>query len=253
MITAQCFALSMDTDFCSADDTPGFWDGFWDDGYGRVRRDPDALSRRLMDAHRALWSRELPSGDVMELHPDGTYLSWNDLRLSSDSVTTFFRGPAMSDVIGELESSMPDYRRFAEDIVRRTYVPGGAVLFPRHRNSFNQRRGIHPCIRDRWDRSLECIRRYYSGEESPLSEVLEQDARFFDLFGDFRDYVDFFLLQDCVDSRYEVISCLGPLSFEADPLPRNVDEYMTWVRSQLDLVQRRGQRMAALLARTDGS
>ena len=44
-------------------------------------------------------------------------------------------------------------------------------------------------IRDRFDLTLECIRRHYLDEPSPLSATLARYADFFGLFGDFAGYV----------------------------------------------------------------
>ena len=80
------------------------------------------------------------------------------------------------------------------------------VIFPVHPNSMNQRRGMNTLISDRWDLTLECIRRHYAGEDSPLSKVIEADKAFYDLFVDFKGYVDFFLLQDCVSGNYSSVN-----------------------------------------------
>ncbi len=45
--------------------------------------------------------------------------------------------------------------------------------------------------RYRFDLTLECIRRHYLDEPSPLSDTLAWYADFFGLFGDFAGYVDF--------------------------------------------------------------
>ena len=45
---------------------------------------------------------------------------------------------------------------------------------------------MNPLICDRFDLTLECIRRYYAGVSSLLHEMLCSDSAFFDLFGDFR-------------------------------------------------------------------
>ena len=52
------------------------------------------------------------------------------------------------------------------------------------------------------DLTLECIRRHYLGQASPLSETLTRYGDFFALFGDFRDYVQFFLVNDLVTNDY---------------------------------------------------
>ena len=75
-----------------------------------------------------------------------------------------------------------------------------------HPNSMNQRRGMNTLISDRWDLTLECIRRHYAGEESPLSKVIESDRAFYELLIDFKGYVDFFLLQDGVSADYSSVN-----------------------------------------------
>ena len=51
--------------------------------------------------------------------------------------------------------------------------------------------GFSSAISDRMDLTLECIRRHYIGEWSPLTKVLERYSDFFALFRDFAGYVDF--------------------------------------------------------------
>ena len=48
-------------------------------------------------------------------------------------------------------------------------------LVPSAVGGINQTRGFCSAIRDRWDLTLECIRRYYKGEDSPLKEVLDKN------------------------------------------------------------------------------
>ena len=125
----------------------------------------------------------------------------------------------------------------------------GTIIFPKHRYSINQIRGNSRCISDRWDLTLECIRRYYIDEDSPLSWCLEQDRRFFDLFVDFRGYVDFFLLQDCVSGDCsEVRFWIDTPLFKRDPFPRDRDEYMRWIQRNLEFVERRNKRIEAFLS-----
>ena len=75
---------------------------------------------------------------------------------------------------------------------------GGMIIFPANRvegkSTINGARGFHPLIKDRIDLTLECIRRYYNNEISPLTEVLTRYTDFFALFGNFKGYVEFFLL-----------------------------------------------------------
>ena len=188
-------------------------------------------SPMLKEYHKRAWCKELPNGQLFELEDDPRgYLRWNWMRFGSDSITTGFRYERNRTLLEQVEAGMDDYRRFVEDYIHSTYTMGGMIVFPRHRNSINQARGVNRYICDRWDLTLECIRRYYSGEESPLSRCLEQDNEFFDLFVDFKGYVDFFRLEDCVSKdRSEVELWLDTELFIRDPLPRTVDGYISWI------------------------
>ena len=55
-----------------------------------------------------------------------------------------------------------------------TTVPGAGTI--------NGMRGLNLKIADRFDLTLECVRRHYGGGESPLSAVLKANAAFFDLW-----------------------------------------------------------------------
>ena len=243
-------AFNVDTDFTM--DVPGFWEHLWDSELGEITNDndPDTKSRRLKEYHRILWSRPLPNGDRMELEYDytsGGYLKWKDLRLSSDSIAVDLKCRCR-DLLRSIYGGLgDDYRRKAEEFYHKTYTIGGMILFPKHRNSINQQKGMNKTICDRWDLTLECIRRFYSGLGSPLSWCLEQDKAFFDLFVDFRGYVDYFLLQDCVSEDYTRVKIwLDTPVFPKDPLPKNKDDYLRWRNSNLEFVSRRNERIAKL-------
>lgn len=79
------------------------------------------------------------------------------------------------------------------------------MLFPGNRingkMTINGARGFHPQIKDRFDLTVECIRRHYLKEANPLSKTLERYADYFRLFDDFQGFVDFFLLQDLVTAE----------------------------------------------------
>ena len=241
----------IDINFDFTTDTECFWNGFWErkGGLGYCGNDPDSHSPTLREYHRMLWSRELPNGQIMDLSEGyGTdYLTWNGMRFASDSITTGFRYKGNRTLIDEVSSSMDDYRGWMESVIRRTYTIGGSIIFPKHRNSINQCRGTNRLIKDRWDLTLECIRRFYEGENSPLSWCLEQDRGFFDLFVDFKGYVDFFLLQDCVNKDCsEVNMWLNTEPFKDDPLPKSVDEYTHWIDCSLEFVKKRNGRIAKM-------
>lgn len=103
---------------------------------------------------------------------------------------------------------------------------------------------MNPLICDRFDLTLECIRRYYAGVSSPLFGVLRGDGWFFDLFGDFRGYVDFFLLKDLVSGDYSAVrfwdgwkDCLD------NPIPQMVEGYLEFLEREVEFVGKRGGRM----------
>ncbi len=58
--------------------------------------------------------------------------------------------------------------------------------------TINGARGFHPKIKDRFDLTLECVCRHYSGLLSPLCERLARYGDFFALFIKFEGYVHFF-------------------------------------------------------------
>ncbi len=107
----------------------------------------------------------------------------------------------------------------------------------------NQARGCSRKIRDRWDLTLECIRRFYIGESSPLDTALQRSKDFFESFVDFKGYVDFFLLQDCVDEDYNVKFWLDTPLWISDPMPETVESYKDWIKKELDFVEKRGKRI----------
>ena len=114
------------------------------------------------------------------------------------------------------------------------------------RGGMNQSRGCNRQICDRWDLTLECIRRYYKGEESPLSKTMDmkENKQFFDLFVDFKGYVDFFFLQDCVTDDYSSVKFwLDTPLFVSNPIPNDVDTYLKFIENELDFTQKRNNRI----------
>ena len=78
------------------------------------------------------------------------------------------------------------------------YTIGGMMVFPGNRidgkATINGARGFTRKIADRFDLTLECIRRHYLNQPSPLDDTLSRYGDFFALFGNFDGYVDHFLL-----------------------------------------------------------
>ena len=126
---------------------------------------------------------------------------------------------------------------------------GGYVIFPAKKvnNQFtiNQSRGINKRICDRWDLTLECIRLYYSNQPNPLSKILANYGSFFNLFGDFRGYVQYFLMQDLVSRDYSSVKFYLPhTKFDLNPIPKSVNEYRTYMKNVMTFISKRNFRIS---------
>ena len=157
--------------------------------------DPDTDSPKLYETHKLLWSKELPNGKefTLEIKGDryGRFLLKNNftMNLSSDRMCPHFDGKYSNKFDGWLS----DNER--EELKHKVRTIGGHIVFPAHKkNGFtiNQARGVSRIICDRFDLTLECIKRFYKDEESPLSKTITNYKDFFNLFVDFKGYVDFF-------------------------------------------------------------
>lgn len=93
--------------------------------------------------------------------------------------------------------------------------------------------------------TLECIRRHYLHLASPLDEVLGRHRDFFELFGDFRGYVDHFPLNDLVASDYGKVTNLKALDdFAGDPLPcGSVEEYRIYMIRSMAFIAAQNARI----------
>ena len=209
-------------------------------------RDPDTYSPTLNAYHRALWSKELPNGEVMKLQSKGApyVLTWKDFYFTSDTIIVEMRHSKNKKIIDQVYERVENFEEYYQHLLYRSYTIGSMVIFPVHDNSMNQRRGTNIRISDRWDLTLECIRRHYAGEESPLSKVIETDKSFYDLFVDFKGYVDFFFLQDCVSEDYSSVNIwMGDTSFKKSGLPNTVEEYLNFLVKEHIFLDQRNRRI----------
>ena len=205
--------------------------------------DPDNASPTLKHYHKLLWSKQLPNGEYMEMEMGkDCYLKWKNFYFGSDSIIVSFMH-ARNKLRHEIESSIPHYPIFREQYLRKASTIGGYMIFPQHRNSMNQMRGCNRKISDRWDLTLECIKLFYLGEDSPLHKIISSDAAFYKLFVDFKGFVDFFLLQDCVDEDYNVIKWLDTTLGDTYPLPKTLEEYHSWINQELAFLEKRAKRI----------
>lgn len=227
--------------------------------------DPDKVSVDLRESHRAIWSKPLPDGQLLELsEPDWSgYLKvvllpgrWtvgsdNFATTHANALPTFARG---------LEG-------FADGHLCEFCTIGGYIVFPNgvaqqlptsvnnavRRWSMNQARGMERRISDRFDLTLEAIRMFFAGavdrNENPLGDVLEAYRWWFDLFGSgtegFLAYADFFFLTPWLDSD-GYVKPFGTLSLTfADTLPRHDEAaYRAYVADQLAFVGTRNALIA---------
>lgn len=219
-------------------------------------KDPDSRSKTLRKYHKQLWSKSLPGGAVFELDDKtrGVYLhhksSLGEFFLSSDAVIPTFKWNK------RIQEFIPTEELNAFNAAG--YTIGGMMVFPgnqiERKWTINQARGCSKRIKDRFDLTVECIRRYYAGAESPLSPVLGRYSSFFKLFGDFKGYVEFFLLQDIVSSDFSKVRfALACEDFGRSPIPRNADEYYAYRDASLAFIEARNQRIAALTAESTRS
>jgi hypothetical protein len=221
----------IDIDFDFYSDTP-------------LGKDPDSYSPTLRRYHIHLWSKLLPQGRYFNLTDKFPKVlhhqsELGEFFLSSDSIGhSYSKVKSMSHIIGQVSSD--EIRSFFETCS----TIGGYIVFPSKRidnkMTINGARGLNQKIKDRFDLTLECIRRHYASEDSPLGDTLRRYKAFFDLFGSFQGYVDFFLLQDLVAENQTSIEFFLPFNnFDGSPLPNNVNEYRLYKENVTDFVSAR--------------
>jgi len=210
--------------------------------------DPDTYSPTLKRYHQLLWQKPLPSGEVFTLASGERqaylvhYGSSGRLPMSSDTITTSNRSKS-----AKLYAQLP--ADVNEDFHRLGYTIGGFTLFPGAQigrlQTINQARGMSSRIGDRFDLTLECIRRHFDPElgESPLSAVLERYSSFFSLFGTFESYVAFFLFEDLVDDGGRVRFFYPFTDFTRPALPASLDDYIKYRRAQVVFLTARNRRI----------
>jgi hypothetical protein len=214
-------------------------------------KDPDSYSPTLRRYHRLLWSKPLPGGAAFELSDSypGAYLHHHsdlgEFFLSSDSVIpTFSKWLRLKAIMEQVPAEE------AEAFIAIGYTMGGMMVFPSNqvdrKPTINAARGFNGAIADRLDLTLECIRRHYVNQDSPLSSTLERYADFFSLFDDFVGYVDFFLLQDLVYDKFAVSFFLPFDDFHLPSVPGDVAAYLEYRRRSVDFVSARNRRIQQL-------
>jgi len=212
-------------------------------------RDPDSNSPTLRRYHQIFWSKPLPNGQVFQLDISGPkpfLVHRSDLgeyHLTSDSITHRYASRAkLKPFVERLPEPHQAFAQFGGWLIPE------CILFPGKRvnrqNTINGARGMNRRIGDRFDLTLECIRRHYLGESSPLTYVLGRYSAFFSLFGNFEGYVEFFLLQDLVTSDFRDINFYLPFdAFKDDPLPQDFESYVSYLGNVEKFAINRAERM----------
>jgi hypothetical protein len=214
-------------------------------------KDPDQRSATLRRYHQLLWSKPLPNGILFDLDVStpGVYLHHKsvlgEFELSSDSIVHPFDYWVRTEA---LIKQVP--QRDLDDFNNVGSTIGGFLVFPSNPiaggQTINMARGGSRRIDDRIDLTLECIRRYYMGDDSPLAATLSKYREFFSLFVDFDGYVQFFLLQDLLTVDREVNFFLPFADFDSPTLPATVDEYQAYRTSVTKFVVARNERIGTL-------
>lgn len=209
--------------------------------------DPDCKSPTLRTYHKLLWSKPLPSGDLFELSIDspGRYLYHNsalgEFSLGSDAITHSYKNQIKKKW---LTTQIP---KEVQELFDCGSTIGAYLIFPNNRverkQTINQHRGMLRLIDDRFDLTLECIRRFYNGESSPLENTLERYASFFHLFESFEGYVDFFLLNDLVDHHGHIKFYLPFDEFQSAPEFKDIQDYLVYKNRVELFIEARNRRI----------
>lgn len=212
--------------------------------------DPDTRSKTLNHYHFLLWNKRLPNGELFSLAKIGRtnlYLNFvskpQTIKLSSDTIFhTYSTWKSMKHITDKI------HPKYIKEFLDLGSTIAGFMIFPAYRverkPTINAIRGMHTKIKDRFDLTLECIRKWYIREDSPLYEDIERYKHFFQLFIDFKGYVDFFLLNDLVDDNYQIKFWLPFETFDiSNPLPTNVDSYMLYMNNLTNFLKKRSERI----------
>lgn len=217
---------------------------FYTDATGK---DPDITSPTLRRYHKLLWSKPLPNGTWFDLRDDvsGAYLyhasELGEFFFGSDAITHSYKYQKRKQwLIQQVPLEV-------EELFKKGSTIGAYIIFPNRKNggkqTINQARGVNGLIDDRFDLTLECIRRYYLGIDSPLDDTLSGYKSFFDLFQDFEGYIRFFLLDDLVDENGNVRFYLPFDDFSTPPTFRDSNDYLAYKQHVIEFIRSRNIRI----------
>ena len=217
---------------------------FYSDSNGK---DPDSASPTLRRYHKLLWSKILPNGYNLNLKEDvpRTYLFHHTdigkFYLGSDAITHSYKNHTRK---AHIVKQIP---KDVDELYDKGSTIGGYILFPNNRidkkHTINQARGVNRLIDDRFDLTLECIRRYYLDLPSPLYDTIKRYSDFFNLFQDFIGYVNFFLLNDLIDEEQNIRFYLPFDDFHSPPKINSTDDYLNYKNKVIAFIKNRNERI----------
>jgi hypothetical protein len=211
-------------------------------------RDSDRYSPTLQEYHRILWSKPLPNGKRFELEKISQNRLYHkselgEFFLSSDrAIASFRKYKRFKDILSKVpKTETHEFHQLRDTI-------GGILIWPSNRidkkMTINGARGFNIRIADRFDLTIECVRRYYLGIDSPLKKTLERYTDFFTLFGNFKGFTDFFLLQDIVSRDYSSVKIATDFNnFEFSSIPASVEEYLIYIDNTTEFIKSRNTRI----------
>ena len=209
--------------------------------------DPDSASPTLRKYHKILWSKPLPCGKEFELSDIkvGTYLyhesELGEFFLGSDAITNSYKNHKRKQWLTK------QVHREVDELFERGSTIGCYIVYPKNRidgnHTINQARGVSQMIDDRFDLTLECIRRFYLDQISPLYNTFLRYKQFFDLFEDFEGYINFFLLDDLIDKNKNIKFYLPFDDFKNPPIFSDINDYLQYQKEVIDFIGKRNNRI----------
>jgi hypothetical protein len=212
--------------------------------------DPDSTSPTLKRFHKLLWSKPLPNGKTLELldNRSGSYLyhqsELGEFYLGSDAITHSYKNHKRKQwLVSQIPNEVTELFDTGSTI-------GAYTLFPNNRidgnHTINQARGVNSLIDDRFDLTLECIRLFYLGQTSPLYDTLNRYKNFFALFENFIGYIQFYLLDDIIDTNGNIKFYLPFDNFKSRPVFNSIDDYFLYKQGVMTFINSRNKRIDKL-------
>jgi len=142
--------------------------------------------------------------------------------------------------------------RSVRDYSRRVPLPslelGGVLLIERFGDAdVHEMDSVEGIIDQSPEQENEDFRNNESPlEENPLEPTLSRYADFFALFGDFRGYVTFFLLQDLVTDEFRVKFFMPFDDFRPPSAPKDIGTDKEYRRRSIEFIEARNHRIQRL-------